>query len=72
MRPITVLTDTGVIVRTTVQRRTRCGKQGYSSRKVAAATAKAESRRSGETIHAYHCGTCHAFHIGHPIGSRVA
>lgn len=53
-------------VRSKVRRRTDCGKQGYTSKKLAKATAKAQSRFTGETIHPYHCFGCHCWHIGHP------
>ena len=46
--------------------RTLCGKQGYSSKKVALAKAKASARDTGEDIRAYRCPRgCHAWHLGH-------
>ena len=67
MRPVTHADPvTGAVVRSKVQRTSRCGKQSYSSMKVAKATAKAQTRLSGEFIEAYHCFGCHAAHIGHP------
>lgn len=48
-----------------------CGaKQTYTSKKVAKAIAREQSKASGETIEAYHCFGAHGYHIGHPIGSR--
>lgn len=48
-----------------------CGKLAYSSRKYAKQMARLKSIESGELIEAYRCPkSCHAFHIGHPPGSR--
>lgn len=48
-----------------------CGKVSYSSRKIAISVAKRTSREKGELIEAYKCKRgCHAWHLGHPIGSR--
>lgn len=49
-----------------------CGKRIYTSRKAAAFVAKAKAKELGEPIVAYHCGTCHGHHIGHPAGWRKA
>ncbi len=63
--------------RTVIRRKTvpsdRCGKQAHSSRKIAAAAAKRASKESGERIEVYHCRRgCHAWHIGHPPGTKEA
>lgn len=66
MRPRTVRDDRAVVHR--IHRvASRCGKTAYSSRKRAAAAAKASTKVTGEYIEVYHCWSpCHAFHIGHP------
>lgn len=70
MRPVTITNyETGEVSRTKVARSTQCGKQGYSSKKLAIATAKHQSKLSGDQIEAYHCFSCHAFHCGHVPGS---
>lgn len=72
MRPRTI-TDpaTGKVTRTKVTPRSACGKFAYSSRKIAAAAAKAQTRNTGEYIVAYRCKRgCHCWHVGHPPGSR--
>lgn len=57
--------------RSRIARSSTCGKIAYSSRKEAAAAAKAQTRATGELIEAYHCRRgCHAHHIGHPPGTR--
>lgn len=73
MRPVThVHPDTGLVVRSKVIGGTACGKQGYSSRKLAKSTAAIQSRNTGETLTAYHCTRgCHCWHIGHPPGTRA-
>lgn len=70
MRPRTVVdTNTGRVRRTPVVRDTPCGKNGYTSRKLAAAVAKRASKQTGETIEAYRCPHgCHVWHVGHPPG----
>lgn len=69
MRPRTFLTGDGQVRRSKVRRQTPCGKQAYSSRKDAAAKAKAASKMTGEPIGFYHCARgCHGWHLGHPIG----
>lgn len=71
MRPVThVHPETGLVQRSHVRRDTPCGKNGYSGRKLAVTRAKAASKATGETIEAYHCKGCHAWHIGHPPGTR--
>lgn len=71
MRPVT-FTDpiTGNVQRTKVSRvgsRTcRCGKQAYTSKKLAKAVAATQTKASGAFIEAYHCYTGHCYHIGHP------
>lgn len=73
MRPVVVANpETGEVVRSKVLRRTPCGKQGYSSRKIAAGRAAIVRRDHGEAVHHYHCRDCHCWHIGHPPGSRSA
>lgn len=74
MRPV-VVTDweTGRVSRSKVNRQgssCSCGKQAYTSKKIAKATAKAQSRATGEDIEAYHCYAGHCFHIGHRPGSE--
>lgn len=69
MRPRTGIDPaTGRVQRSKIVRTSRCGKQSYSSPKIAKAKAKASSKMSGEHIEAYHCikPGCHAWHIGHP------
>jgi cytochrome c5 len=60
----------GLVVRPAWVRAPRCSKLAYPSKKVAKQRAAAESRATGERIEAYHCYRCHAYHIGHPPGSR--
>jgi hypothetical protein len=52
-------------------RDTPCGKQGYTSRKVALERAAIARRETGEPIQAYKCTSCHLHHIGHPPGWRA-
>lgn len=71
MRPVTHVDPvTGAVLRSKVQRTgsatCKCGKQGYSSKKLAKATAANQSRETGERIEAYHCFGGHCYHIGHP------
>lgn len=70
MRPHTITDpETGRVSRSKVKRQgssCRCGKQAYTSKKIAKATAKAQTRATGELIEAYHCYAGHCFHIGHP------
>lgn len=48
-----------------------CGKQGYTSRKVALEYAAIARRDYGEPIHAYRCTRGgHCWHLGHPPGWR--
>lgn len=47
-----------------------CPKKAYSNQKEARAQAKIATKKTGETIEAYHCRRGHCWHIGHPIGSR--
>lgn len=72
MRPVThIHPDTGLVIRSKVARATACGKQGYSSRKLAKSTAKIQAKATGEDLQAYHCPRgCHCWHIGHPPGSK--
>lgn len=71
MRPVRhIEAETGKVIRSHVARSDRCRKLSYASRKRAAATAKAQTRATGELIEPYHCGPCHAWHIGHPPGTR--
>lgn len=71
MRPRAVINENdGRVRREQVVRWSGCGKVAYSSRKLAKDRAKRSSHVTGELIHAYHCHPCHAWHIGHPIGSR--
>lgn len=73
MRSRRIRTSDGVIVgRTKVLKRTPCGKNGYTSRKLALAAAAAARRATGEPIDAYKCTRCHLHHIGHPPGWRAA
>lgn len=53
-----------------VHARCRCPKLAYTSRKRAKAAAAAQTRNTGELITAYHCGSGHCWHIGHPPGTR--
>lgn len=46
----------------------RCGKNGYSSRKLALHAAAMARKIAGENVHVYKCGPCHCWHIGHPPG----
>jgi hypothetical protein len=74
VRPVThVHPDTGQVERTKVSRTgsrsCRCGKQAYTSKKLAKAVAVAQSKASGDQIEAYHCYIGHCFHIGHVPGS---
>lgn len=71
MRPMTTThPGTGLVERSKVIRRTTCGKQGYTSKKLAKATAIQQSKMSGESIEAYHCLGCHAYHLGHVPGTE--
>lgn len=55
-----------------VQRTSRCGKAAYRGRKVALAKAAEQTRITGELIEAYRCPYgCHAWHIGHPPGTKA-
>lgn len=74
MKPRTMVDDaTGRVRRVKVIYRTACGKYGYTSRKLAAAYAKAAQRSTGELIEPYRCPHgCHVWHIGHPPGTRRA
>lgn len=58
--------------RTKIITTTPCGKQGYTSRKVAKNRAAIARAETGEPIHAYRCAGCHCWHIGHPPGWRAA
>lgn len=70
MRPVTHTDpDTGTMHRSKVARTSKCGKQTYSSMKLAKATAKHQSKMSGDDIEAYHCYVCHGNHLGHVPGS---
>ncbi len=62
----------GKIVRSKIDRRGGpCGKNRYATRKVAKSTAKSQGRLLGEELIAYHCTRgCHAWHIGHPYGTK--
>lgn len=72
MRPRTIVDyATGQVSRTKILERTPCGKQGYTSRKLAATKAKRSSKETGERIEAYRCERCHVWHIGHPPGYSV-
>lgn len=77
MRPHTIAHKRGEFVevtRTPVlgadRARCGCGKQTYSSKKLAKAVAKAQSRATGEPIEAFHCFRAHGYHLGHPPGWR--
>lgn len=73
MRPVTHMDPiTGRVQRRGVSRRPigACQKFAYASRKAAYASARTQSRMTGENIQAYHCFACHCYHIGHPSGSR--
>ncbi len=72
MKARKVMHEDGVVRKVTVIRVTRCcGKQGYVGRKQAIAAAKAETKATGELIHAYKCSKGgHCWHIGHPPMSR--
>lgn len=76
MRPKAITYSDGErlrVRRSKVIEHTRCGKQGYTSRKIALGRAAVEARESGEDIRAYKCTAgCHLYHLGHPPGSRVA
>lgn len=63
---------TGAVYGTTkVIDRTPCGKQGYTSRKVALERAAIERQASGLPLAAYKCTDgCHVWHIGTPSGYR--
>jgi|SRR6185312_12597169 len=71
MRAQNVTLDGGEIVKRHIippgDTRCRCGKNGYTSRKGAAARAAAPRRESGgEPIYAYRCDQGgHCWHIGH-------
>ena len=69
MRPRTHVDNEGQVTRTKVDRRGRgCDKFCYSSKKIALAAARQQRVLSGENIQAYHCFTCHSYHLGHPPG----
>lgn len=69
MRPRTVRLEDGQVVRQKMDRRGRgcnCGvKSAYSSKKLAKAAARRQSKMSGENIVAYHCYPGHCYHLGH-------
>ena len=73
VRPVTVTFKEGAFATVTRTRvlgaaraRCRCDKQTYSSKKLAKAKAKEQSKRTGETIEAFHCFAAHGYHLGHP------
>lgn len=72
MRSRRLRTSDGVVVgRTKILRQTPCGKQGYTSRKLALHAAAIARNETGEPIHAYRCSVgCHCWHLGHPPGWR--
>lgn len=71
MRPRTVTSGDGQVRRVKITP-SPCGKLAYSSRKLALSTAAIQARATGEQIEAYKCTRgCHAWHIGHPAGSRT-
>jgi hypothetical protein len=73
MRPVKRFADGRMISKSKVADRSRCGKQAYSSRKIAKQRAAFSSKMTGEKIEAYKCRNgCHAWHLGHPPGSREA
>lgn len=63
--------DTGEVTRTPIRRQTPCGKQGYSSKKIAKYHANVQRKATGEDIEAYRCWKpgCHCWHLGHRPGS---
>lgn len=65
MKPRTIAHDSGLITRSKVVKITACGKQGYSSKKMAKASAVHSARMTGDDIRAYKCDGCHCWHIGH-------
>lgn len=71
MRPVTrVANGTGKVTRSKVVERTPCGKQGYSSKKLAKTNAAISARETGDLIEAYKCRAgCHCWHIGHMQGA---
>lgn len=71
MRPFVHLDDHGKVHRSKVSRVSACGKQAYSSRKLAKGRAATQAKATGEPIEAYKCTAgCHCWHIGHPRGWR--
>jgi hypothetical protein len=70
VKPRTIVdVATGKVTRTQLIPHTPCGKNGYTTRKIAAAVAKRASKETGDTIEAYRCKRgCHCWHIGHPPG----
>lgn len=66
MRPVTHVDQTGYVHRSKTITHTPCGKQGYTSRKLAATAAAISRRASGQNIRPYRCDGCHCWHIGHP------
>jgi hypothetical protein len=73
MRPVTSTDELGKVSRSKIAATSPCGKQAYSSKKVAKQRAVFSSKMTGETIEAYKCKRgCHAWHLGHPPGTKVA
>ena len=70
MKPRTIVDfATGKVTRSMLISNTPCGKNGYTSRKLAASVAKRSSKETGDHIEAYRCKNgCHCWHIGHPPG----
>lgn len=67
--------STGAVYGTTkviLNPRCGCGKQGYTSRKVALEKAAIARRETDEPIQAYRCTRGgHCWHLGHPPGWRA-
>lgn len=71
MRAPTTFGTDGKAHRTRVLTRTACGKNGYTTKKLAKQVAAMQRKDSGEPIFAYRCPHgCHVWHIGHPPGWR--
>lgn len=47
------------------------GKQRFAGRGIAARVAKRMRRRYGESVEAYHCVICHAWHVGSSVTRRA-
>lgn len=68
MQPHVEIGDDGKVYRHKVTK-SRCGKNAYTSRKLALSAAAIARKTTGEDIRAYKCPYgCHAWHQGHPAG----